>query len=313
MNATDNQTVVGDFGPDGFTAADAISNNTVILEVIFHKPGITRKGDLGKVETPADKRQLGLSKKIIDSPEYRAVLHVANACREYLRAMELEGPFKTGRHLLPLGLLEKAYTRVEEAEKLYLKAADEFEAAYPAQVEEARQSLADQFEAGDYPDAESLRQQFWVERRVTSWDTPGEAKIGEYLYERESARVAEELSSVAEEAKFALREGLRALTIKLADNLGARPDGKRKRLSASTLAKVGDWLASFSARNVLGDSELAAVVTDLRSVMQGRGLKELRTNDGMRAAVKADLEKAGKSLDALLVDAPARAISFGDG
>ena len=29
--------------------ADAISENTVILEVIFHKPGMTRRGDLGKV------------------------------------------------------------------------------------------------------------------------------------------------------------------------------------------------------------------------------------------------------------------------
>lgn len=292
--------------------AQALQNGTLILEVIFHKPGITRRGDLGKVETAADKKQLGLSKKIIDSPQYRAVLHVANACREYLKSLELEAPFKTGRHLLPLKLLERAYTRVEEAEVAYHEAADAFIAAYPAQVQAARQSLADQFDDGDYPGLETLREQFWVERRVTSWDTPGEAKIGEYLYEKEKSRVAEELSSVAEDAKLALREGLRILTGKLAESLGPKPDGKRRRLSESTVKKVTDWLASFDARNVLGDADLGAVVTDLKSVLNNRGVKELRTNEGMRAAVKTELEQTGKALEALLVDVPARAISLGD-
>ena len=299
-----------DMTPDN--QAQAIQNETVILEVIFHKPGMTRQGDLGKVETPADKKRLGLSKKIIDSPEYRAVLHVAIGCREYLRSLELEAPFKTGRHLMPLKLLEKAYARVEDAEEAYGEAADTFVAVYPEQVEAAEQSLADQFDANDYPDADDLRQQFWVERRVTSWDTPGEAKIGEYLYEKEKNRVAAELSSVAEDAKFALREGLRELTTKLAESLGEQPNGKRKRLAGSTVTKITNWLTSFNARNVLGDSELAAVAADLRSVMNGKGLTELRTNDGMRAAAKADLEKAGKSLDALMVDAPTRAINLGD-
>jgi len=289
-----------------------LANQTVILEVIFHKPGMTRRGDLSLVETEADKRQLGLSKRIIESPEYKEVGLVASHCRAFLRNLELAGPFKTGRHLLTLPLLESAYRHVGDAEVRYAEAAERFLAVYPSQVEQAKTMLADQYRAEDYPAVDTLREAFRVEKRVTTWSTPDASQIGEYLYSQEKARAAVELAAIADDAKLALREGIKALAAKLAKALGYKDSGHRQTLTPATYQKVADWLAIFDKRDVMNDSDLGAVVTEIKAALEGKGLDDLRTNRGVRDEVRRNLDGAIERLDTLLVDAPSRVVSFED-
>jgi len=290
--------------------ARALENGTVILEVIFHRPGIRRKGDVAEIETSADKAQLGLSKQIISSPEYKDAYRIASHCRDYLRDRELKGPFKTGRHLLPVSLLRECYEHVEQAEAEYSEAVERFLAVYPSQKEAARESLGLQYRESDYPSVDRLRAAFWIEKRITQWSTPDPSRIGEYLYEKERERVSVELTAMAEDAKLALREGIRELASRLARALGRKENGHRRQLRPETYQNVLEWLALFDKRDVLKDEALGAVVADIRGALDGNPITELRSNDGLRESVKGELEGAIEQLGTLLVDAPARSIVF---
>jgi len=291
---------------------NALEQGTVILEVVFHRPGIHRRGDMAEIETSADKSQLGLNKRIVESPEYKYICKIASACRSYLRDLELHGPFKTGRHLIPISLLEQAYDRVLVDEEKYQEAVEAFLVVYPAQKEIARAALANQFNEADYPSVSALRRAFWVEKRVTQWATPGASQIGEYLYAKERDRVQVELTALADEAKIALREGIAGLAEKLAHALGVKDNGHRQTLQPGTLRKVLEWLALFDKRDILDDKDLGSVVNTIRSALDGKSLDDLRTNRGVRDSVKETLDGAVKQLHTLLADGPGRIVSFED-
>lgn len=294
-------------------ASAALQDATVIFKVLFHRPGITRKGDLSRVTTPADKKRLRLSKRILDSPEYGVTGKVKADFMEYVGRVELDSHLPSGEHLIPVGKIEEVYRRLEAVEDEYKEAVAEFIAAYPEQIETSRVALDDQFRESDYPPAEQLLSAFWVEHSIQTWEVPSESKLGEYVYQREQEKIASRLEEEAAKAMWGLRTVLHEMTTGLRDAmLGRNSEGNRKKLSPKNIKAVVEWCQNWKDRNVMADDELTAIVDELKAVVCGVGENELVTNKGLRATSAEQMAEVVSKLDTLLVDAPARLIALED-
>jgi hypothetical protein len=66
------------------------------------------------------------------------------------------------------------------------------------------------------------------------------------------------------------------------DRLSKDDDGKAKTFKTSTVENFKEFADLFAARNLTGDSELAALVEKAQKVMSGVDAKSLRTDAGAR-------------------------------
>jgi hypothetical protein len=291
------------------SSAKSLMERCVVLDVTFHRPGIRRKADLSLVSTDADKAMLGLTKAIVVSKSYRRVLRLAGDTRRWLENRSLPSPLKRGTYLVPLELIDAVNTHMDEVDLLYARLARKFLAAYPKLKEKARIRLKDQWDPRNYPEESVLRAAFSVERRWLDFGTPSEAKLGKALWEVEKKRAENTWREATEEIRTALRQAFRDLVGGLADRLMPNPDGGRKRLHASAVTKLTEFLDLFSARNITGDAELGNLVSQAREVLAGKSAGSLR-QAAVGGEVMDEMIRVISSLDTLMEVAPRRAISF---
>jgi hypothetical protein len=87
------------------------------------------------------------------------------------------------------------------------------------------------------------------------------------------------------------------LVLHLTDRLGVDPaTGKPNIFRDSGIQPMFDFLATFEARNVMGDQALATLVGKARKLLDGVAPEDLRTNTDLRGQVL----KAGQDIAAKL-------------
>jgi hypothetical protein len=268
---------------------------TTCLLLRFHKTGIIRKGNLAKIQTEANKDRLGLRKKILSSDNYNQLLLIARDCRRYAKKRQVPGsPFAEGTHLVPLPLVDDLDEKIANAEQAYNRFADLFVGEYAGLLAEAKVELKDQFDESNYFDTDdrgrrNLRGRFWVERRWFDWSPSSDKKVSKAIAYQERQRQSSEIQDMAVQVKAALRVGLK----KLIDHLV-------------------DRLALFSARNVVGDSELALLADQAKEILGGTDPSSLRTDEDLAAVVATRMTTIKTNLDQLVQDLPDRAINLED-
>ena len=291
---------------------------TTCLLLRFHKTGIIRKGNLAKIQTEANKDRLGLRKKILSSDNYNQLLLIARDCRRYAKKRQVPGsPFAEGTHLVPLPLVDDLDEKIANAEQAYNRFADLFVGEYAGLLAEAKVELKDQFDESNYFDTDdrgrrNLRGRFWVERRWFDWSPSSDKKVSKAIAYQERQRQSSEIQDMAVQVKAALRVGLKKLIDHLVDRLTPGPGGSRKQFAPTTVTKVVDWLALFSARNVVGDSELALLADQAKEILGGTDPSSLRTDEDLAAVVATRMTTIKTNLDQLVQDLPDRAINLED-
>jgi hypothetical protein len=65
-------------------------------------------------------------------------------------------------------------------------------------------------------------------------------------------------------------------------------------------------------RNIADDRELAALVEQMRNLAAGVEPNDLRSDDGLRQAWAGELARIESSLASMVIDKPARRITFDD-
>lgn len=292
---------------------------TTCLLLRFHKTGLIRKGNIAKIQTLADKKRLGLNKKILKSDSYESMLTIARDCRRYAKRRQIPGsPFAEGTHLIPLPLVDDLNEKIENAEQGYNRFADLFVSEYEGLVVEAKTSLSDQFDPSNYfdtatPDGRrSLRGKFWVERRWFDWSPSSDKKVSKAIAYQERQRQTSEIQDMALQVKAALRMGLKKLVDHLVERLTPGPAGARKQFAPTTVTKVVEFLELFSARNVCGDKELAILANQAKEVLSGQTPASIREDEEVAAVVATRMSMVKENLDKLLQDMPERAINIDD-
>lgn len=299
-------------------AANVLDLTTCLL-LRFHKTGLIRKGNISKIQTIANKKRLGLNKKILTSENYDSMMLIARDIRRYAVKRQVPGsPFSEGTHLIPLPLVDDLNEKITSAEDAYNTWADMFVGEYANLVEEAKEELQDQFDASNYFDVsttagrDALRAKFWVERRWFDWSPSSDKKVSSAVATQERSRQATEIKDMALQVKAALRMGLKKLIDHLVERLTPTPGGARKMFAPTTITKIADFLELFSARNVCGDKELALLADQAREVLDGQTAESIRGDEEVLSVVAGRMSTIKEGLDKLLQDMPERVINLDD-
>ena len=294
----------------------ALLDKTIILDLTVRRPGLRRQMKPHEVEVRAadaegdngkpDQSFIHVGKDILRSGVMIELMAIARDLKNRIGSRSLPSPLKRGTYLVPLKNLEVIYADCEATKEKWGAKVGEFVAEYPQRVEEARERLGDLFNEANYPEAHRLHESFGLEWQLLEFAMPGESKVGQFLYAKESRAAAERVRNAEQEVISALHAGLLDLVEGLAETLKETPDGKRKILRDSRVEKAADFLEHFSSRNVLDDDSLQALAEEAKAVIGGRSADSLRKNDSLREHVQSGMADVATKLKAMAIDRPGR-------
>jgi len=277
-------------------------DKTICLKVQFRAPGTRRHGDLTDIDTDAQKTELALSKRIFDSETYQLNRRIRNQVKKWLERRSVPSPLSNGTYLIPVQLVDDVNRKLDEVRVEYDASADKFVEEYPALIDVWREKLGSQFNADDYPSPREMRRRFAMERMILNFSPARPGEIDQ----------SAEIESAVNEIKAALRYGLLELVQRLSGMLEEGKDGKKKRISSSSVDQFNEWMELLPARLVVDDEELKAVADRARKLMTGKSVADLRDIEKVRSQTKTGLTKIAQRLEKLVRDVPSRAFGFDD-
>jgi hypothetical protein len=119
---------------------------------------------------------------------------------------------------------------------------------------------------GDYPI--DVMQKFRSEWRFITMDVPGKSGIlSPELYQMEREKFQTLMEETRELATVALREEFAGIVRHMVERRSGEEDGKPKKFKNSMMEKMGEFLESFSDRNLFDDDKLAELVDQARDVV----------------------------------------------
>lgn len=294
-----------------------VLENAVLMTLRFFAPGNHGRVDSKKVDTNADKNLLHVSKALLDSEEYRAIMNHRWAWRHrYLGSRALPSLlYGTATYVLPLALLSEVERKCDEYAQEDRRLVDVFCEAYPERVLEAKSRLRDEFNQEDYPPVETVRAAFRFKKSYMTVGTPESlANVDAALYARERSNFYESLVETASEIRGVLREGLAELVEWMVGRLEDGGDGKEKIFGKpfdTRLEKMRDFLSTFEARNLTDDSELGLLVDKAQALLRGVNAETVKGED-FRKRVRDGFSAVKSKLNSMVEAKPSRRIVLED-
>jgi hypothetical protein len=283
-----------------------LTNNTVFLKVSFSVIGNTKQVRDNVLSTDADVSLLRVNKQLLESPELDAIRKADMRMRQYLYNTAL--PFDTGVMLLPVGLIENTETRLQEYAIERAGLITEFVNAYPALCAVAVESLGSLHKVSDYADSpDAIRGKFSFTHSYLSFGVPGQLKsISSHLFQSELDKQHNVLMDAVSNAQIFLREQLLQMVSHLQERLTPTDDGKTKRLHATAVTSLQEFLAIVDLRNVSNDTELQAVADKVKALISGVSVDTLKTSETFKANMVSKFDGIKATLADLVENAPGR-------
>lgn len=287
----------------------------VCLLVEFRRLGTRRKVSSGQIQArngDTDTDLLHVAKELLQAPELDAINRADGEMRRYLER-RVSGPslFRTGVYLIALPLIPEVDAKLEayrttERPALVRAFLDVYEQAKTT----AGRQLGVLFDPTDYPPVADVERAFAMRTQYLTFSAPGTlADFRADIWEREQQKAADQWTSALDECRTVLRVEMRELVSHMADRLQPDVDGKRRVFRDSLVKNMDEFLSTFTARNIADDADLAAIVTQARGVLQGIEPDDLRTADGLRSSVAAQMAQIKTTLDGMVSDGTRRYLS----
>lgn len=247
------------------------------------------RGDWDEDEDSIDLKRTSHSVKIITCDSYNAVLSLDASIDKLLdsRAIWCEG-LKKGTRILPIGLVEwweetwANYCAEREA------LIDAYCAEHPEEMGRAKRRLSAVWTDAWIDDVETVRSRFRATMDYLPEEVPNpNLSISPRAMARAQANIEEKSVKIAAEARLAIREMLLGLLDNLREMLEPKDDGKAKRMYASNVENLSEFLDLFEKRNITDDAATEKVVGMLRQLIKpdadAEGIRDrLRDDDGYR-------------------------------
>lgn len=304
------------------TARHTILREAVCLTLWCRYPGNTRKVDISHVdlvehdtrdEVEADKKQLTMTKKLVDNKLLNPPLALVRKAKQYLRsrAISTSRVFGERTYLIPLALVEEVDRElVQYAAQIRIEAVA-VGAEWGAAIERQRVKLGPLFNANDYMSADAVARAYSLDWSYVSFEAPERLQtVDRALFRAAAAKHEARMNEAFTEVRLVLRETLRQTVGDLVRKLEPSSGSKRKTIRGTVLEDLTDFLATFSARNLTDDSELDALVAQLRAATSGVDAEALRDGDVLRERLLATAREATGRLDALVEETAGRALAF---
>lgn len=294
-------------------------DGTILLNLDLHKLGDRRtvKEEVVEqdVDCDTDKSMIKVSKKILECPEYSEIKALIADMRAYLRRKSLPGAkfIRGGVYAIPLNMVEAVDKRLEDYKVKFAERVKAFLKAYDGAVQDAMKRLKVLQDVADYPDVKKVKASFWLRHEYITMGPPGQLKtISAAIWEREKAKAAAQMREAAADVQDAMRGLFKGMVEHMADSLGKTPDGKKKVFKTSSIDKLKEFMDDFASKNITGDAELAKLVGNARSLLNGVAPEALRKDESLREATGAKLAEIKDKMNKLLTDAPKRKIILDD-
>ena len=311
-SAASESAAVGNGGPWTVAITDPgvdLAKKTVCIKVRLSTMGNTRKVSTAQIEADADKDLLRVSKQLVDSAELKAISRFDGEIRRFLYNICL--PFEIGIHLLPIAALETVEHRLRQFAEDRRQLVHAFLSVYPSLCQDAAKRLRGLYNPADYPPLEDVAREFGFSWQYVSFGVPDQLKgISREVWEQEREKASQRMAEASAEIQVVLRESLAKLVQHMADRLKEGPDGKPVRFKETTVSNLVEFLTNFEFRNVTDDSELQALVTQARELLQGVSADDLRTTGDLRTKVQRDIDDIAGQLDTMLMRTGGRKFRF---
>lgn len=288
------------------TTIENLADKTVFIKLAFGLLGNTRKVNDNVLSTDADAELLKVTKTLLDSAELDDIRKADGKMRQYLYNTCLPG-VAAGIMLLPVGLVDEVYQRLESYKTQRAELVNAFIAAYPSLCEQAAKRLGSLYKPEDYPSADAVRSKFVFTWELVSFGVPGQlAKISPAIFEKEKEKAAQVMTEAAEEIKVLMRQTLLEMVSHLQDRLTPGEDGKAKILRESAVENLKTFLNTFDLRNVTDDKELSEQVAKCKALISATNADALRNSDVFRDKIRAGMQEVSSNLSTMVEDKAGR-------
>lgn len=284
----------------------------VLLNLRISMWGVSRVLPDRQYEVNADRTLVRATKRILECPEYEFLLQLKRSIHRSIQALALPGD------ILRAGVYPISSPMIQEAERVLEDFVVRWEVAiqglgqvWDLRIREVEDRLGGLYDERDYPSWDRVSRCFAVNWNYFSMTTPQvlEAVSGG-LYLREKAKATEEWQAMISEIRDGLRLTFKQLIDALVDRLTPQADGTRKKLVG--VDRLLEFVDAFAKKDVANDGELRTLVDEVRGLLKGKDVAQLRKDQGVRELVQERMESVAVVLDTLVQDAPARQIVLRD-
>ena len=289
-----------------------MNNDIVLLNVRISMWGVTRTLRDQQYEVDADKTLTRASKKILECAEYETVLALKRSIHRKLHSLALPGNvLRAGVYPVSAAMVADIEKTLEEFEINWQLAVMGLGQVWDIRVRDVADRLQGLYNADDYPPWAKVSQAFAVKWNYFTMAVPGAlGQVSGGLLLREKAKAAEDWSSMLEEIRDGLRYAFKELIDGLVERLTPNPDGTKKRLTG--VERLLEFVDVFAKKNVTGDEGLQSLVEDVRGLLDGTSVGQLRSDRKMREYVVERMQSVKVVLDTLVEDAPSRQMVLRD-
>jgi hypothetical protein len=168
----------------------------------------------------------------------------------------------------------------------------EFEKEYTQIIQAAQFELGALFDIADYPDVTEIRHKFTFTYNLYPLPESGDFRIdiGNEGLEELRKTFEEAQQTRITEAMQDIRNRVKDSVEKLSNQLRTEPDGKKGRVHETTLETCVELCDAINGLNLTKDQEIDDLRKELRGIVLGLDVKDLRKDTGAREMVKQDLD-----------------------
>jgi hypothetical protein len=293
------------------TVTAELLKKSVAFTVTFQKWGNRRAADLNQVQTDGDKSRLSMTKRLIVADEYDAIIQYQSEVYNRCVGKPVPRPsfLRKGLYLVGLGEVDRLELMLKEAAtRIRSELVPALATVFEQRKEEARVALNGQFNEQDYPTIDSLPNRFGVTWNWIAFTVP--EGLPPELRATEQAKLEQQFKDAGDEIVAALRTGFQDLITHAVERLQRKPGEKAKTFKDSTIENINEFIATFSARNLMDDRDLAALVEKAKEILKGTNTQWLRESYGQRAKVADGFAEIKTTIDKMIVDKPVRKFDF---
>lgn len=303
--------------PAAMASAKDMMLKTVVLVLTINGIGNRRKVDPNSInitdahtEEDVNKDWLGITRKLMEAPELKAIQSIGNKAKAYVMTRALPSQIKMGVYLLPKEFDEETDTKLKGFIAEMQPHIESLAQNLPKYKKEAKAQQGPQFNEEQFPTAAEIRASFKITWRYLFVDSA--QGLSKKLAEEERKKAEAAWAETTEVIQKMLRAQFLEKLNHFIERLTPGEYGKYRMFTESSVDKFHDWIDTFSPKNLTGDAELATLVAHAKSVFKNANGEMLRSDDQFREYVRTGFENIKEILDPLVVDKPHRALKLAD-
>ena len=311
------------------TQAQSLTQKTLLLNLTLGRVGNRKKVRKSEVNVTAksydgdgledlpetsepniDQDMLHVSKDLLDSPELVAIGKHMGKVRRFAQGAALPtSTLKSGMYMVPISSVLHVDRKLEEYKTELRNLVDAFCRVYPEKVQESVERLGALANLLDYPPEDKIREHFKIEWQYLTLEAPRDAlgSVSIELLRREEQKIQAHMVGAVDQIQLAFAKSFQELVERLMEKL--RPaNGKQKKVTERAVEEFNVFFDMFTAKNVTGDGELAAIIQRARDLVNGATPDEMNGNKEIKDLIATQMDSIKNTIDSLVVDRGGRRV-----